>query len=85
MALPEGSGDLTRQEIGQLLLRGYTSDEEEGAEAKEPGTSMDGMLVSLFYEPPCWPSGKASASRAKDPGLESCLRQIFSGLSHTSD
>ena len=28
---------------------------------------------------------KASASRAENPGFESCLRQDFSGLSHTSD
>ena len=28
---------------------------------------------------------KASASRAEDPGFESHLRRIFSGLSHTSD
>ena len=28
---------------------------------------------------------KASASRAEDPGFESCLRRDFSGLSHTSD
>ena len=28
---------------------------------------------------------KASASRAEDPGLESCLRQDFFGLGHTSD
>ena len=28
---------------------------------------------------------KASASRAEDPGFESCLRQDFSGLGHTSD
>ena len=28
---------------------------------------------------------KASASRAEDPGFESCLRQDFSGSSHTTD
>ena len=28
---------------------------------------------------------KASTSGAEDPGFESCLRQDFSGLSHTSD
>ena len=28
---------------------------------------------------------KASASRAEDPGFESCLRRNFSGSSHTSD
>ena len=36
-------------------------------------------------EPPRWPSGKASASRAEDPGFESRLRRDFSGWSHTSD
>ena len=36
--------------------------------------------------PPRWPSGKASASRAEDPGFESRLRRdFFSGSSHTSD
>ena len=35
---------------------------------------------------PRWPSGKASASRAEDPGFESRLRRdFFSGSSHTSD
>ena len=28
---------------------------------------------------------RTSASRAEDPGFESCLRQDFSGSSHTSD
>ena len=27
--------------------------------------------------PPRWPSGKASVSRAEDPGFESCLRRDF--------
>ena len=27
--------------------------------------------------PPCWPSGKASALRAEDPGFESRLRRHF--------
>ena len=35
--------------------------------------------------PLCWPSGKASAWRAEDPGFESRLRQDFLGSSHTSD
>ena len=30
--------------------------------------------------PPRWPSGKASASRAEDPGLESRLRRDFFGV-----
>ena len=34
--------------------------------------------VSVFLSrPPCWPSGKASASRAEDPGFESRLRRDF--------
>ena len=37
------------------------------------------------HRPPRWPSGKASASRAEDPGCESCLRWDFFGASHTSD
>ena len=39
----------------------------------------------LVYGPPRWPSGKASASRAEDPGSKSRLRRDFSGSSHTSD
>ena len=35
--------------------------------------------------PPCWPSGKASALRAEDPGFESRLLQDISGSSHISD
>ena len=30
--------------------------------------------------PPRWPSGKASASRAEDPGFESRLRRDFFGV-----
>ena len=40
---------------------------------------------TVFTLPPRWPSGKASASRAEDPGFESRLRWDFSGSSHTSD
>ena len=39
----------------------------------------------LYNWPPCWPSGKASASRVEDPGFEFSLRLDFPGLSHTSD
>ena len=42
-------------------------------------------LQALSEQPPRWPSGQASASRAEDPGFESRLRLDFSGLSHTSD
>ena len=31
-------------------------------------------------QPPSWPSGKASVSRAKDPGFESGLRRDFFGV-----
>ena len=34
----------------------------------------------LIAPPPGWPSGKASASRAEDPGFESRLRQDFFGV-----
>ena len=36
-------------------------------------------LVCLSL-PPRWPSGKASASRAEDPGFESRLRRDFFGV-----
>ena len=35
--------------------------------------------------PPHWPSGKASTSRAEDPGSNPACAGIFSGSSHTSD
>ena len=34
----------------------------------------------LACRPPRWPSGKASASRAGDPGFESRLRRDFFGV-----
>ena len=37
------------------------------------------------HAPPRWPSGKASASRAEDPGFDPVCDGIFSGSSHTSD
>ena len=37
-------------------------------------------LWVLFLSPPRWPSGKASASRAEDPGFESRLRRDFFGV-----
>ena len=36
--------------------------------------------ASSIPQPPRWPSGKASASRAEDPGFESRLRRDFSGV-----
>ena len=42
-------------------------------------------LVSPGPSPPRWPSGKASASRAEEPGFKSRCVGIFSGSSHTSD
>ena len=43
------------------------------------------MLIMLTVAarkciPPHWPSGKASASRAEGPGLESRLRHDFFGV-----
>ena len=38
------------------------------------------QLITSYCIPPRWPSGKASASRAKDPGFESRLRQDFFGV-----
>ena len=42
-------------------------------------TSFPGIL-SCFKQPPRWSSGKASASRAEDPGFESRLRRDFFGV-----
>ena len=41
--------------------------------------------LSLCPGLPRWPSGKASASRAKVPGSNPACAGIFSGLSHTCD
>ena len=43
------------------------------------------IFPPLVSRPPRWSSGKASASRAEDPGFESRLRRDFFGSSHTSD
>ena len=45
--------------------------------------SSAGLMVKMWilsYGPPRWPSGKASASRAEDPGFESRFRRDFSGV-----
>ena len=44
--------------------------------------SRHGVPLPLFprIRPPRWPSGRASASRAEDPGFESRLRRDFSGV-----
>ena len=41
------------------------------------------MIVGFSFctlLPPRWPGGKASASRAEDPGFESHLRRDFFGV-----
>ena len=38
------------------------------------------IIFFLWYQPPRWPSGKASASRAEDPGFESRLRRDVFGV-----
>ena len=38
------------------------------------------LCFFLHHRPPRWPSGKASASRAEDPGFESRLRRDFFGV-----
>ena len=40
---------------------------------------------SIHARPPRWPSGKASTSRAEDPGSNPACAEIFPGSSHTSD
>ena len=38
------------------------------------------FLLFPLPEPPCWPSGKVSASRAEGSGFESRLRRDFFGV-----
>ena len=38
------------------------------------------LWQSVCFRPPCWRSGKASASRAEDPGFESRLWRDFLGV-----
>ena len=45
-----------------------------------PQTVPKEYLTSTHTHPPRWPSGKASASRAEDPGFESRLRRDFFGV-----
>ena len=49
----------------------------EGA-LDQPAAGFAMQFVTM--RPPRWPSGKASASRAEDPGFESRLRRDFSGV-----
>ena len=51
-------------------------------QATSPGQPIDeeSSSPSLRLSPPRWPSGKASASRAEDPGFESRLRRDFFGV-----
>ena len=53
----------------------------------KPVGECGGRFVGcLLNRPPHWPSGKASASRAEDPGFKSRWRwDFFWGSSHTSD
>ena len=46
-------------------------------------TKLSRSFFTLLLRPSCWPSVKASASRAEDSGFESRLRRDFTG--HTSD
>ena len=43
------------------------------------------LVCCIALEPPRWPSGKAPASRAEDPGFESRLRRDFFGVESYSD
>ena len=67
-----------------------TAGEREEEEEEEDLTTGYFDINSSGLNPPDilsphWPSGKASASRAKDPGFESRLRRDFFWSSHTSD
>ena len=42
--------------------------------------SHETIITRLGSGPPRWPSGKASASRAEDPGFESRLRRDLFGV-----
>ena len=55
-------------------IAGNTEEEEE-----DPSSSALSFLLSSS-QPARWPSGKASASRAEDPGFESCMRRDFFGV-----
>ena len=43
-------------------------------------TGTDATRSSSLYYRLVWPSGKASAARAEDPGFESRLRRDFFGV-----
>ena len=42
--------------------------------------SFEMFMSDSVTLPPRWPSGKASTSRAEDPGFESRLRREFFGV-----
>ena len=51
-----------------------------GASSLEISSGQTDLLSSSIRAPPRWPSGKASASRAEDPGFEARLRRDFFGV-----
>ena len=53
---------------------------EVSAADRSAWRSLTLLVAAVFQEgPPRWPSGKASASRAEDPGFESRLRRFHMG------
>ena len=65
--------------LHELVLRTPKMHRKESITFLQAGTDI---YVRLFIS---WLLSYTSASRAEDPGFESCSHQDFSGSSHTSD
>ena len=78
------AGPLVALEAGELLavhLRPGTKGVVQVANLKRWVVAVYNVTLVFFQEgQPRWPSGKASASRAEDPGFESSLRRDFFGV-----
>ena len=63
-----------------MTQSGRRSTAKAGIEARHAVVEADTLPLGLRGGPPRWPSGKASASRAEDPGFESRLHRDFFGV-----
>ena len=62
------------------ICKGGNDGDGGGGNDDDNDDSKVSLCRGFTSRPPRWPSGKASASRAKDPGFESRLRRDFFGV-----
>ena len=66
--------------VHRLDLNLYSHPKEFFGERSQNPCQLQEKNPLYQKRPPRWPSGKASASRAEDPGFESHLSQDFFGV-----